>query len=221
MSVGKVVQLLTRLQGTQGTVTLGRRQIAKGLQKMGASEKDIIQIFSEFQNPKLHVSYKGSEQGFTVATAKLMDGKQVLANGAISTNGTGLDNLKVRMNVGENGKYYTASAWGDLAKELNFGSFKTNASIEDGVWQCTQKIGDNIGGYVKFNAKDSLDDLKHLAVKQDPSAGWDVNEIKKNNKWRYDWADVSDDYNYLELDGIEYGMLVKRGKKNYYIGNVK
>ena len=44
--------------------------------------------------------------------------------------------------------------------------------------------------------------------------GWDVDEMKNNHVWRYDWADVSNDYNYLQLDGIEYGMLVKRGLKN-------
>ena len=48
----------------------------------------------------------------------------------------------------------------------------------------------------------------------DGNIGWNTDEIKALDGWRYDWADVTDNYNYLQLDGIEYGMLVKRGYAN-------
>ena len=145
----------------------------------GASEKclqEIGEILGRAKKPQVDIGYKVSEQGFSVAAARLRDGKKTLGNIAASVTDLGTETpaLKMRMSVGENGKYFTGRGWLDLGGNYNADDVAMNMSIKNGVWEGSSHIGTFTAGSGKLNAKATIDDLQEAIRKYDTEGASEV-----------------------------------------------
>lgn len=170
---GSLIAKVGQMQGSKGMVTLGRKQLLQVAKKAGASEKalqEIGEILGRAKKPQADIAYKVSDQGFTVVAARLRDDKKVLGNIAASVTDLGTETpaLKMRMSVGENGKYYTGRGWLDLGGNYNVDDVAMNVSIKNGVWEGSSHIGTLTAGSGRLNAKATIDDLQEAVKKFSP-----------------------------------------------------
>lgn len=161
---GQIISKVRLLQGSRGTVTLGRKQILQLAKKAGAGEnalQEIGEMLGKAKKPQVDIGYKVSDQGFTVAAAQFRDGKKVLGNGAISVTGLGSETplFKMRMGIGEKGHYLTSRGWVDLAQDFNVDDVATNFTIKNGIWESKSHIGQSVGASGRANYKAIMDDL--------------------------------------------------------------
>ena len=160
-------------------VTLGRKQMLAVAKKAGMSEKhlqEIGELLGKAKKPQVDIGYKVSDQGFTVAAARFRDGKRILGNGAVSVTDLGTETpaIKMRMSVGENGKYYTGRSWVDLGGNYNIDDVAMNVALKNGIWAGSSHVGTFAAGSGRLNAKATVDDLME-AIKKN---GEDLDELQ-------------------------------------------
>lgn len=177
---GNLIAKVGQLQGSKGTVTLGAKQMLAAAKKAGMSEKhlqEIGEILGRAKKPQVDIAYKVSDQGFTVAAARLRDDKKVLGNIAASVTDLGTETpaVKMRMSIGENGKYYTGRGWVDLGGNYNVDDVAMNVALKNGVWEGSSHIGTLTAVNGKLNAKATIDDLQEAVKKLSPD---DAQEIE-------------------------------------------
>ena len=195
---GNLIAKVGQLQGSRGTVTLGAKQMLAAAKKAGMSEKhlqEIGELLGKAKKPQADIAYKVSDQGFTVAAVRLRDDKKVLGNIAASVTDLGTETpaLKMRMSVGENGKYFTGRGWADLGGNYNVDDVATSVALKNGIWAGSSHVGTFAAGSARLNAKATIDDLME-AIKKN---GEDLDDFKgmtsyqsvidKVNEFTNDW----------------------------------
>ncbi len=118
VSIPKIINAISKLQGSKAKVTLG----AKQLKMLAQKEKGVALVLDKMKlkDPKLDLAYQ-VKSNYNVATFRLRDGKESVVNGAISVQNPGTTEsiIKYRLNVGENGNALRTSGFADFGKELD------------------------------------------------------------------------------------------------------
>lgn len=198
---GNLIAKVGQLQGSKGTVTLGAKQMLAAAKKAGMSEKhlqEIGELLGKAKKPQVDIGYKVSDQGFTVAAARFRDGKRILGNGAVSVTDLGTETpaIKMRMSVGENGKYYTGRGWVDLGGNYNIDDVAMNVALKNGVWEGSTHIGTLTAVSGKLNTKATIDDLQEAVKKLSPDDAQEIegltyqSAIDKVNELANSWLKI-------------------------------
>ncbi len=154
MGIQKLIQAAAKLTGSSARVTMGKTQILKAVGKESPkAAEELTKVFNKMKNPKVTLAYKASENGYTVGAFALRDGKKVIANGAGSVTGLGTENavLKMRFNAGKNGEIFSYSGFNDLAHTPRIQDINSTASLNNGVYELTSRIGNYGGGRVRLD----------------------------------------------------------------------
>ncbi len=118
VSIPKIINAISKLQGSKTKVTLG----AKQLKMLAQKEKGVAVVLDnmKLKDPKLDLAYQ-AKSNYNVATFRLRDGKESVVNGAVSVQNPGTTEsiIKYRLNVGENGNALRTSGFADFGKELD------------------------------------------------------------------------------------------------------
>lgn len=178
--MAQVQQVYSFLRGITGKAnfTLDKKALMALLKRLDIDD-DIAKVLSGMNNPSAQVAYKSSKQGFNVAGIRLFNGGKSVGSIAASLSGQGVDDavVKLRTSVGKNGKYAQGNIWADLGKEVDVSSFSTNMSMKDGVCKLSTQLGDTYGYNIKFNLKDSVDDLVDYAVSHNHEIADDISHF--------------------------------------------
>ena len=112
VNISRLITTLGKLEGSLARFTVSGKQMLQGLEKGKNVPTEISDTLAGLirKHPKLKadVAYKSSEQGFTVGTVTLRDGKQVIGNGVASVSGVGTEQavVKMRLNAGKMEKFF-------------------------------------------------------------------------------------------------------------------
>ena len=129
LSISKVIGMISKLEGSKGALSLGGKQL-----NMLAKDKKMAQVLSRMTDPQLDVAYK-AKSNYNIAAFRLRDGKEVVANGAVSLQnpGTAESIVKYRLNVGENGNILRTNGFGDFGKQLDVDDLGAAVSRRKGI----------------------------------------------------------------------------------------
>ena len=129
LSISKVIGMISKLEGSKGALSLGGKQL-----NMLAKDKKIAQVLSRMTDPQLDVAYK-AKSNYNIAAFRLRDGKEVVANGAVSLQNPGTTEsiIKYRLNVGENGNILRTNGFGDFGKQLDVDDLGAAVSRRKGI----------------------------------------------------------------------------------------
>ena len=129
LSISKVIGMISKLEGSKGALSLGGKQL-----NMLAKDKKIAQVLSRMADPQLDVAYK-AKSNYNIAAFRLRDGKEVVANGAVSLQNPGTTEsiIKYRLNVGENGNILRTNGFGDFGKQLDVDDLGAAVSRRKGI----------------------------------------------------------------------------------------
>ena len=141
LSISKVIGMISKLEGSKGALSLGGKQL-----KMLAKDKKMAQVLSRMTDPQLDVAYK-AKSNYNVAAFRLRDGKEVVANGAVSLQnpGTAESIVKYRLNVGENGNILRTNGFGDFGKQLDVDDVSVAISRQKGKFSTDIRSGKTAG----------------------------------------------------------------------------
>lgn len=145
-NISKVIGILGKLEGNAARMTVSGKSALKIAEAKGAPT-ELTDALSGLvrKHPKLKadIGYKVSEQGFTVGTVTLRDGKQVVGTAAGSVSGLGTDAavLKARMQLGKNGEILQYRGFNDLAHTPRIQDAEVAASLKNGVLETSSKNG--------------------------------------------------------------------------------
>ena len=116
VSIPQIISAISKLEGSKGALSLSGKQLRTLAQK----DQHLMQVVDRMQDPVLDVAYK-AKSNYNVAAFRLRDGKEAVANGAVSLQnpGTAESIIKYRLNVGENGKILSANGFADFGKQLD------------------------------------------------------------------------------------------------------
>ena len=129
LSISKVIGMISKLEGSKGALSLGGKQL-----NMLAKDKKIAQVIGRMADPQLDVAYK-AKSNYNIAAFRLRDGKEVVANGAVSLQNPGTTEsiIKYRLNVGENGNILRTNGFGDFGKQLDVDDLGAAVSRRKGI----------------------------------------------------------------------------------------
>lgn len=129
LSISKVIGMISKLEGSKGALSLGGKQL-----NMLAKDKKMAQVLSRMTDPQLDVAYK-AKSNYNIAAFRLRDGKEVVANGAVSLQNPGTTEsiIKYRLNVGENGNILRTNGFGDFGKQLDVDDLGAAVSRRKGI----------------------------------------------------------------------------------------
>ena len=141
LSISKVIGMISKLEGSKGALSLGGKQL-----NMLAKDKKMAQVLSRMTDPQLDVAYK-AKSNYNIAAFRLRDGKEVVANGAVSLQnpGTAESIVKYRLNVGENGNILRTNGFGDFGKQLDVDDVSVAISRKKGVFSTDIRSGKTAG----------------------------------------------------------------------------
>ncbi len=154
-SIGQVMNKLTYLQGTKGTLQLGKKQLALMAKSEGIDLFSKKGILKGIKDPIVDVAYKDSKQGFTVGVFTVKDGEQVLGKGALSLSGTAdAPIIKSRFNFGDGA--IKASAYTDPGRGLNLDDVAINVSRKNGIDKIGLRYGETVGAAAQIKEKETV-----------------------------------------------------------------
>lgn len=109
--MGKVVNTISKMEGSAGKVTLSPKQVEL---MAGQNGKAVSKLMSDLGASHVDVAYK-AKSNYAIAGLKLRNGENVVGSGAISIQNPGTQNtvIKYRSSVGENGKVLTSNGFVD------------------------------------------------------------------------------------------------------------
>ena len=141
LSISKVIGMISKLEGSKGALSLGGKQL-----NMLAKDKKMAQVLSRMTDPQLDVAYK-AKSNYNIAAFRLRDGKEVVANGAVSLQNPGTTEsiIKYRLNVGENGNILRTNGFGDFGKQLDVDDVSVAISRQKGKFSTDIRSGKTAG----------------------------------------------------------------------------
>ena len=134
LSISKVIGMISKLEGSKGALSLGGKH------------KKIAQVIGRMTDPQLDVAYK-AKSNYNIVAFRLRDGKEVVANGAVSLQnpGTAESIVKYRLNVGENGNILRTNGFGDFGKQLDVDDVSVAISRQKGKFSTDIRSGKTAG----------------------------------------------------------------------------
>ena len=141
LSISKVIGMISKLEGSKGALSLGGKQL-----NMLAKDKKMAQVIGRMADPQLDVAYK-AKSNYNIAAFRLRDGKEVVANGAVSLQNPGTTEsiIKYRLNVGENGNILRTNGFGDFGKQLDVDDVSVAISRQKGKFSTDIRSGKTAG----------------------------------------------------------------------------
>lgn len=176
ISMPKLIRTIQQLQGSKGALSLGSKQ----LRQMAQNDKTLAQALSTLTEPTMDVAYK-AKSNYNVAAFRLKDGKNTVANGAISLQNPGTTEsvLKYRINVGENGAVARSNGFIDTGKKLDLDDVEVFGKRKNGVTSTNVTSGNAAGFAAEINEKQAIE----LAEQIQPGSGYGfVGKMKSNSK---------------------------------------
>lgn len=129
-AIAKIIRAIPKLKGSKGALSLGAEQI----RLMAKEDKALAKVIGTLKEPTMDIAYK-AKSNYNVAAFKLRDGKNVVANGALSFQNPATTEsiLKYRINVGENGRVARVNGFVDAGKKLDFEDIAVAAKSKKGI----------------------------------------------------------------------------------------
>ena len=130
LAIPKIIKMIQKMEGSKGALSLG----AKQLKMLAKEDTKLAKMLSRVDNPSLDIAYK-AKSNYNIAAFRLRDGKEVVANGAVSLQnpGTAESIIKYRLNVGENGNILRTNGFGDFGKQLDVDDLGAAVSRRKGI----------------------------------------------------------------------------------------
>lgn len=166
MGIQKIIRTIGMLQGSKGSLSLGKNQLRMARAKMCDPGKAIFDsTLGKLNKPNVDVAYKVSERGYTVGAVAIKDGQKTVGNGAISVTGLGTEQsiIKYRLNIGENGKVAQVNGFLDNTENLSLDDILLNIMRKDGITSVHQHIGKAYGARGSINEKEYAKMLDKLS----------------------------------------------------------
>lgn len=141
LSISKVIGMISKLEGSKGALSLGGKQL-----RMLAKDEKMAQVIGRMADPQLDVAYK-AKSNYNIAAFRLRDGKEVVANGAVSLQnpGTAESIIKYRLNVGENGNILRTNGFGDFGRQLDVDDVSVAITRQKGKFSTDIRSGKTVG----------------------------------------------------------------------------
>lgn len=160
VSIPKIINLVSKIQGSKGAVSLGKKQ----LNMMAQENKAIQTIVKELKDPSLDIAYK-AKSNYNVAAFKLRDGKEAILNGAVSLQNPGTKEsiIKYRLNLGDKGKAASSNGFADLGQIVDLDNMAVSTVVKNGKTQTQARIGDALGISAKVDQKEILQMTDNVA----------------------------------------------------------
>jgi len=172
----KLIRTIQKLNGSKGAISLG----AKQLKLMAKEDKTLAQALDALEEPAMDVAYK-AKSNYNVAAFRLKDGKNTVANGAVSLQNPGSTEsiLKYRINIGENGAVARSNGFIDTGKKLDLEDVEAFVKRKNGVISESVASGDAVRIAAEVNEKQAIE----LAEQIKPGSGYGfVGRLKSNSK---------------------------------------
>ena len=186
LSISKVIGMISKLEGSKGALSLGGKQL-----NMLAKDKKMAQVLSRMTDPQLDVVYK-AKSNYNIAAFRLRDGKEVVANGAVSLQNPGTTEsiIKYRLNVGENGNILRTNGFGDFGKQLDVDDVSVAISRQKGKFSTDIRSGKTAGVSTELDEQKAVGLISRYTGKSENSVrsglysglADDANDIQKY--WR-------------------------------------
>lgn len=157
----KLIRTIQKLNGSKGALSLG----AKQLKLMTKEDKTLAQALATLKEPAMDVAYK-AKSNYNVAAFRLKDGKNTVANGAVSLQnpGTRESILKYRLNIGENGTVARSNGFIDTGKKLDLDDIETFSKCKNGVTSASVASGDAMRIAAEVNEKQAIELAKQMEL---------------------------------------------------------
>lgn len=152
VSIPKIISAISKLEGSKGVLSLSGKQL-----RMLARDKKIAQVIGRMVDPQLDVAYK-AKSNYNIAAFRLRDGKEVVANGAVSLQNPGTTEsiIKYRLNVGENGKILSTNGFADFGKQLDVNDIEIAAARKNWITSAEVKSGKTYRQAAEVNEDEAI-----------------------------------------------------------------
>ena len=162
--INQVVQGLSKIVGSSAKVTLGQKQLVQlANKKFGTQAADnIAKLLSKYPNAKATIAYKASERGFTIGAMQIKNGKNIIADGAVSVTGLGGKTaplIKSKLNIGKNGEIMKSNGWIDFSTAPKLGEIELFSSLKNGVVKINNGMGKAGNSHLRFDTVKAADAL--------------------------------------------------------------
>ena len=153
VSIPKIISAISKLEGSKGVLSLSGKQLRTLAQK----DQHLMQVVDRMQDPVLDVAYK-AKSNYNVAAFRLRDGKEAVANGAVSLQNTGTAEsiIKYRLNVGENGKILSTNGFADFGKQLDVNDIEIAAARKNWITSAEVKSGKTYRQAAEVNEDEAI-----------------------------------------------------------------
>lgn len=154
ITLPKLISTIQKLNGSKGAFSLG----AKQLKLMAKEDETVALVLNKLKEPAMDVAYK-AKSNYNVAAFRLKDGKNTVANGAVSLQnpGTRESILKYRLNVGENGTIARSNGFIDTGKKLDWDDIETFGKRKNGVTSASYASGDAVRIAAEVNVEQAIE----------------------------------------------------------------
>lgn len=154
LAIPKIIKMIQKMEGSKGALSLG----AKQLKMLAKEDTKLAKMLSRVDNPSLDIAYK-AKSNYNVAAFRLRDGKEAVANGAVSLQnpGTAESIIKYRLNVGENGNILRTNGFGDFGKQLDVDDVSVAISRKKGVFSTDIRSGKTAGVSTELDEQKAVD----------------------------------------------------------------
>ena len=186
LAIPKIIKMIQKMEGSKGALSLGGKQL-----NMLAKDKKIAQVIGRMTDPQLDVAYK-AKSNYNIAAFRLRDGKEVVANGAVSLQNPGTTEsiIKYRLNVGENGNILRTNGFGDFGKQLDVDDVSVAISRQKGKFSTDIRSGKTAGISTELDEQKAVGLISRYTGKSENSVrsglysglADDANDIQKY--WR-------------------------------------
>ncbi len=186
LAIPKIIKMIQKMEGSKGALSLGAKQL-----NMLAKDKKMAQVLSRMTDPQLDVAYK-AKSNYNIAAFRLRDGKEVVANGAVSLQNPGTTEsiIKYRLNVGENGNILRTNGFGDFGKQLDVDDVSVAISRQKGKFSTDIRSGKTAGISTELDEQKAVGLISRYTGKSENSVrsglysglADDANDIQKY--WR-------------------------------------
>lgn len=160
LAIPKIIKMIQKMEGSKGALSLG----AKQLKMLAKEDTKLAKMLSRVDNPSLDIAYK-AKSNYNVAAFRLRDGKEAVANGAVSLQnpGTAESIVKYRLNVGENGNILRTNGFGDFGKQLDVDDLSAAVSRRKGITSAEVDSGKALRVAAELNEEGAVKFASHYS----------------------------------------------------------
>ena len=187
LAIPKIIKMIQKMEGSKGALSLG----AKQLKMLAKEDTKLAKMLSRVDNPSLDIAYK-AKSNYNIAAFRLRDGKEAVANGAVSLQNPGTTEsiIKYRLNVGENGNILRTNGFGDFGKQLDVDDVSVAISRQKGKFSTDIRSGKTAGISTELDEQKAVGLISRYTGKSENSVrsglysglADDANDIQKY--WR-------------------------------------